>query len=226
MGINMEMDLNMTSAMAFAVLGIEATKDESQIRSAYRAALQSNNPEDNPSGFQSVRRAYEKALEYSRTYDDGDEQVKADMPDADTPIGAFMLKLDKTYKSISARINPEAWKELLRDEVFSGLEDYEAARRALFGYLAENYRVPREIYILLDQYFQIKENAQELKEWLPVAFVDFILSNINNAVSGYTCEWMGMLRGADDADYDAFLVYLQELERAYFNTKEQARAFG
>ena len=58
----MALDLN----MAFFVLGIEPTKDEGLIRSAYHAALPANNPEENPDGFKRLRGAYERAVDYSR----------------------------------------------------------------------------------------------------------------------------------------------------------------
>lgn len=212
----MEKDLN----MSFAILGIEITKDENLIRSAYRMALPANNPEDNPEGFKSLREAYENALTYSRMPDDGTEQIVAEMMNDDTPMGAFMRKLTGIYKSISARINPKSWEELLKDEVFDSLDDYEEAKWTLFGYLAENYRIPREIYILLNEHFHISENEQEFKEQLPVGFVDFMLSNITNTNGGYSCKWMSMLRGADEADYDAFLSYFYELEREISNPEK------
>lgn len=215
----MEMDLN----MSFAILGIEITKDENVIRSAYRMALPANNPEENPEGFKSLRGAYESALAYSRMPDDEPGQIVTGMVDADTPMGAFMMKLTKLYKSISARINPESWEALLKDEVFDSLDDYEEAKWRLFGYLAENYRLPREIYLLLDKRFHISESEQEFKEQLPVGFVDFMLSNITNTNGGYSYKWMSMLQGEDDADYDAFLSYFYELEGEISNP-DKARA--
>ncbi|MDE5748705.1 MAG: J domain-containing protein, partial [Acetatifactor sp.] len=46
----------------FAVLGIERTKDQEEIRGAYRRLLQQVNPEDDPEGFKRLREAYEAAL--------------------------------------------------------------------------------------------------------------------------------------------------------------------
>lgn len=203
----MEMDLN----MIFAILGIEITKDESLIRSAYRMALPANNPEENPEGFKSLREAYEKALEYSRTPDEDPEQITAEMIDISTPMGAFKARLADIYKSLSARINPASWEALLKDEVFEGLDSYDEAKWALFIYLAENYRITHETYVLLDEYFHIRENEQEFKEHLPVGFVDFMISNINNPNGGYSFDWMQMLKGADNADYDTFFNYIYEL---------------
>lgn len=203
----MEMDIN----MAFAVLGIGITKDENLIRSAYRMALPANNPEENPEGFKSLREAYENALAYSRTPDEEQGQITAEMIDTSTPMGAFRARLDDIYKSISARINPASWEELLKDEVFEGLDSFDEAKWALFIYLAENYRITHETYVMLDEYFHIRENEQEFKEHLPVGFVDFMISNISNPNGGYSYSWMRMLKGADDADYDTFFNYIYEL---------------
>lgn len=128
----MEMDINMTKIVtAFAILGIEATKDENLIRSAYRMALPANNPEENPEGFKSLRRAYENALAYSRTPDEDLQQVTAEMIDTSTPMGAFRAKLADIYKSISARISLSSWIALLKNEVFEGLDSFDEAKWAL-----------------------------------------------------------------------------------------------
>lgn len=201
------MDFN----MAFAVLNIEMTKDENLIRSAYRMALPANNPEENPEGFKSLREAYEKALAYSRI---PDSVRDTDMSDDNTPIGLLRKKIETIYHSISARIDNESWKELLRDNAFDDLDYYEDAKWVLFFYLANNYRIPNEVYRVLDERFDICENAQEFKEKLPVGFVDYMVSCINNGNGGYSHEWLAMLEGEDDADYDAFLNYVHELEGA------------
>lgn len=203
----MEMDFN----MAFAVLNVEMTKDENLIRSAYRMALPANNPEENPEGFKALREAYEKALTYSRIPDSVRE---TDTSDDNTPIGLLRKKIETIYHSISARTDSESWKELLRDDAFDDLDYYEDAKWALFIYLASNYRIPNEVYQVLDERFDICETVQEFKEKLPVGFVDYMVSCINNGNGGYSREWLVMLEGEDDADYDTFLNYVHELECA------------
>ena len=46
----------------FEILGIGETKEEREIKKAYREKLVTVNPEDNPEGFQRLREAYEEAL--------------------------------------------------------------------------------------------------------------------------------------------------------------------
>ena len=43
------------------ILGIEKTKDTSEITAAYRTRLRQVNPEDDPEGFMKLRQAYEEA---------------------------------------------------------------------------------------------------------------------------------------------------------------------
>ena len=45
----------------FGILGIEETRDEDEIRAAYRKLLLAANPEDDAEGFKRLRRAYEEA---------------------------------------------------------------------------------------------------------------------------------------------------------------------
>ena len=54
----------------FNTLGIEATKEEKEIKKAYRDKLHTVNPEDDPNGFKILREAYEEALKYARQKED------------------------------------------------------------------------------------------------------------------------------------------------------------
>jgi len=58
----------------FGILGIEGTRDEDEIRAAYRKLLLSANPEDDAEGFKRLRRAYEEAVGYART--PANEEIK------------------------------------------------------------------------------------------------------------------------------------------------------
>ena len=58
--------------MIWKILEIEKTKDEEEIRSAYRQKLRHVNPEDDEEGFKELRRAYEEALEYASEPEESD----------------------------------------------------------------------------------------------------------------------------------------------------------
>jgi curved DNA-binding protein CbpA len=50
----------------WAILGIAPTRDPALIRKAYAAQLKQSHPEENPSGFQRLRAAYETALRMAK----------------------------------------------------------------------------------------------------------------------------------------------------------------
>lgn len=59
----------MDEKQIWLVLGIEATKEEEEIKQAYRSRLVSTNPEEDPEGFKRLRKAYEMALELAAETD-------------------------------------------------------------------------------------------------------------------------------------------------------------
>jgi len=81
----------------FEVLGIGETKDEKEIKKAYRNKLLSVNPEDNPEGFKRLREAYESALAGCRR----EEETKEE----DTPVSLYLKEVEKIYSSLSRRLD-------------------------------------------------------------------------------------------------------------------------
>lgn len=51
---------------SWAILGIEATDNISIIKKAYAQELKKNHPEDNPTGFQNLKEAYDFAITYAK----------------------------------------------------------------------------------------------------------------------------------------------------------------
>lgn len=186
----------------FTVLEIPETRDEGEIRAAYRRLLTSVNPEDDPEGFKRLRRAYEEALEYIKT-GGGEEIRSADWMEERGPEGEFLKRLADIYESLPRRLDPEEWNSLLREPVLCSLDGGEAAKWGLFTYLAEYYRLPHTIWKLLGDAFSIEENEEEFKEHLPENFVDYILLKIRD--DGRKEFPLEKLSGPPRADYDQFL---------------------
>lgn len=201
----------MTIEQIFGVLKISVTKDIDIIKSAYRAELANNHPEDDPAGFKLLREAYEKALEYAETEDGASwEDYRG------TPIGDFVNGLQVIYSTLSKRLDVEGWREFLAQEIFDDLEEGERARKYLFTYLAENFRLTNAVYRLLDKRFGIEKNADEYKEYLPQAFVDYMIGCINDADDRNEFPYL-WLDGGEDADYDSFISDLSEAENQIYS---------
>lgn len=198
----------------FDILGIEETKDEAQIRVAYRDRLVTVNPEDNPEGFKRLREAYEEALAFAQRRE---EDVQEDA--GDDPVSLFLKKLEDVYSSLPRRLDAGEWEALAHEDVLDDLELGEDAKWRLFGYLAGHYRMPVKNWQILDAAFHIAENEQEFKEHLNKNFVDFMLWKISDGADSRDFPYE-KFSGADRADYDAFLDHYDAL--ANLTGKENA----
>ncbi|ANF97570.1 hypothetical protein [Paenibacillus bovis] len=56
-------------------LGIEKTNDIRAIKKAYASLLKQTHPEDDPEGYQQLREAYDKAVQWARTHQDSDSST-------------------------------------------------------------------------------------------------------------------------------------------------------
>nr|WP_294021554.1 tetratricopeptide repeat protein [uncultured Lachnoclostridium sp.] len=189
----------------FGILGIEGTRDEDEIRAAYRKLLLSANPEDDAEGFKRLRRAYEEAVEYART-PANEEIQRAEWMEESGPEGVFLRQLADIYTSLPRRLDPAEWDSLLREPVLGSVDSGETAKWAMFSYLSEHFRLPVKIWKILDRTFHIERNEQEFKEHLPEGFVDFMLERLETDESR---EFpMDKLQGDTEADYDRFISAL------------------
>lgn len=200
----------MTTEQIFGILKIGETKDESIIQSAYRMELANNHPEDNPEGFKLLREAYEAALEYARSTDETEEEDYGD-----TPFGYFVNELKTIYNTFSKRTDAKCWREFLSWDIFTDLEYAEQVKEYLFTYLMDNFRLTNDIYRLLNERYDIVENAGEYMEFLPQGFVNYMINCINdvNDENEFAYEWF---KGDDGADYDSFIRGLFELENQIY----------
>lgn len=194
----------MENLQAFSILGIDITKDERVIKSAYRMALTANNPEENPEGFKLLREAYEAALSYAATTDEDQYTIEDG-----TVMGLFKKALNELYMDFESRMTLSKWEELLNHEVFDDLEYSDEAKWVLFSYLSEYFRVKFEVYRLLDERFDVIENEKEFKERLPEGFVDYIIRCIKDTDDNdeFSYKW---IKGKKNADYDKYISELIE----------------
>ena len=189
----------MNRTEAFLVLGIEATKEEKAIKNAYREKLATTNPEDDPESFKRLRGAYEEACRYAREPEDVQEEAPRDT----TPSGLWVERAARIYADIYARQDVNLWKELVGDDVFLSLDEEENCRLKLLGFLMEHFRLPTEVWKLLDGKLSIVKGAKALREKFPAHFIYYIVGKCQR---GEDVEF-AQFKGAADADYDLFLQY-------------------
>lgn len=154
----------------WGILNINPTKNKDEIKKAYLNKLSVVHPEDDEEGFKLLRRSYEEALKEA----DKDEVIDED----NTPIGIWIKKVNEVYDKFSLRINEEAWKNLLNEDVCYGIDTKEDASEKLLEFLMDNFRFPQKIWILLNNYFEWTEQKEELYEKFPYEFIDYVDNRI------------------------------------------------
>lgn len=182
---------------AFIILGIAATKEEKALKAAYREKLVVTNPEDDPEGFKRLRSAYEEACRYAEET----EETKEEQPRDLTPSGLWVEKAAEIYGNIRTRRDTELWKELFREDVFLSLEEEENCRLKLVGFLMEHFRLPTQVWKLLDKNLSIVKDAKQLREKFPAHFVNYMTGKCQR---GEDVEF-DQFEGPEDGDYDLFL---------------------
>ena len=151
------------------VLGIEPTKDKILLKSAYRDKLAHTNPEDDPEGFMELRKAYEEAVRQSEVTE---ETVTSDL--SDTPI---LREIKELYFDYSRRINVEEWRKLLSREEFISLDTGENCLYELIRFLMSNFYLPKDVWQLIVENFDIVYRRKELAEKFPDEFLGYMINN-------------------------------------------------
>lgn len=183
----------------FQVLGIAETKDERAIKDAYRKKLTVTNPEDSPEEFKRLRAAYEEACRLAKQT----SEENAEQPKDDTPSGIWVEKAAAIYGNIRRRRDVGEWKRLFDEDCFLSLEEEENCRIKLLRFLMDHFRLPGEVWKLLDKKLSLTSDAAGLREKFPADFVRYVL---NKCERGEDVDF-DRFEGEDDAPYDLFFQY-------------------
>lgn len=202
----------MNRTESFQILGIEATKDERELKNAYRAKLAVTNPEDDPEGFKRLRSAYEEACRYAKEPEDAKPQEK---PRDTTPSGLWMERAVEIYQNIRSRQNVELWKALFDDDTFLSLEEEENCREKLLRFLTEHFKLPTDVWKLFDRKLSIVKDAKALREKFPANFMHFIIGRCER---GEDLDFT-QFQGPEDGEYDQFLEYYDRCWQALHEGK-------
>lgn len=162
----------MDSKNIWDVLGIKETKNEEEIRKAYRDKLVYVNPEDNPEGFMQLRKAYEAALRSVH-------EKPGKMPDVTkNDVDLWIDKVSDVYNSLESRRNADCWRKLFKDDICTGLDTNLEAREKLLRFLMDHYYLPHGIWKLIEKEFDIIADKEQLYEIFPRSFIDYVVSQI------------------------------------------------
>lgn len=194
---------------AFRILEMEQTKDEEIIAGAYRMLLPKYNPEDDAEGFKNLRMAFETAIDYARATDAEEETAS----EPKTAIDFWMKKVEALYQDILSRGDLEKWKQLLEDDVCVALDTSIEARDRLLVFLMDNVCLPHEVWKEIADTFQIIEDIDELEEYFPRDFLDYIKYHAENknSIPFDLFEYKGL--DGEDANPDAYIRELLSVKR-------------
>lgn len=191
----------------FQILEIEATKDERAIKNAYRNKLAVTNPEDDPEGFKRLRAAFEAACQYAKTSDE--EEAPQEERD-ETPSGLWVEKFARIYDNIKTRQDVTAWDELFKEDVFLSLEEEENCRLKLIKFLLNHFKLPTDVWNLLNEKLSLTKDMQQLKEYFPQDFLRYVVFKCDR---GEDLDFT-LFEGPEDGQYDQFIYYYEGCVRA------------
>lgn len=167
----------MQKELIFQILGISETRDEEEIRQAYRAILKNTNPEDDPEGFKRLRQAYEEALRLTSQPESEEEEDSGPKDEVDLWID----RVTELYQNLFLRHKAELWKELLEDPLCEGLDTSLEAREKMIAFLMDHVHLPHEVWKAIDDTFEITSDIESLKEKYPVNFLNYMKYYVENA---------------------------------------------
>ena len=197
----------------FNTLGIEATKEEKEIKKAYREKLHTVNPEDDPNGFKILREAYEEALKYARQKED-------EKGERLSPVEDFIFRCEQLYNDFYRRIDEQEWESLFSEDICISLESGEEVRQRFLVFLMEHFRLPSEVWKKIDRTFSITGNRKELLELFPEPYVDFLLQVVRyNGALNYE-----LFEGEVSQDIDDYIEHYHKL-RQYADLGMQKEAW-
>lgn len=161
----------MEKEIAFQILKVPETKDESAIQTAYRTQLRTTNPEDNPEGFKRLRQAYELALELARLPEPEPERERS-IPQTETDL--WFQCFDELYQDITARHRLDLWEQLLEDPICMALDTSMEVRDRLMPFLMTHLNLARPVWEKIDEIFEYTADEKLLREQSPEGFYHYL----------------------------------------------------
>ncbi len=196
--------------MIWKILGIEETKDEEQIKNAYRDKLRFVNPEDDQEGFMELRHAYEEAIAYANQVVFDNEEQEEVFQGKKNDVDLWIDRVDRIYEDVALRIDEEKWKVLLKDEVCDNLDTELEAGEKLLAYFMSHSNMPQHIWQLVDKRFGYLDSMNQLKEKFPENYLEYVKWQINKP--GFIDY--NLFDGVTNKDVDTYINKIYEAKAA------------
>ena len=188
----------------WSILGIKPSKDENEIKEAYRKELVKYNPEDDQAGFRRLREAYEEAIRYANEEEEEKEKDEIDL---------WIDKAIAIYKNVYDRIDEQKWKDLFKDEVCINLDTCDVAKEKFIVFLMDHYNFPQNVFQLFDEEFNIIGSREMLLEKFPQDFLNYIEYQINHAQFINYDFFEVLSLDESEADIDGFINFFYDMKR-------------
>ncbi|WP_196427062.1 tetratricopeptide repeat protein [Paenibacillus woosongensis] len=197
-----------------------------------------HHPEEDPEGYQFLREAYEwakkqvRVLQYEESYceyeesycdieesgwndtygtndTDGEAVVIQHTWESDYSAQMFFEQMEALYDDFSRRMNPEHWNALMTNDYMWNME-YQGERLCkLLKFLEDRRHLPRAVWEILNQSFQLLERKEYLFEIYDQDEIAFILRQIQGTKElGYACFEGRQL----DFDIEHYLTLRQDAQ--------------
>ncbi|WP_460325348.1 tetratricopeptide repeat protein [Paenibacillus sp. YSY-4.3] len=183
--------------------------------------MQVHHPEEDPEGYQRLREAYEWAKKRAKEWIEEEEEdyggIQTSWPSIHSeeiqserhPAGEFFEQLEELYDDFLRRIDPEQWELLMTNDYMWDMEYQGERLHRLLEFLEEHRHLPRAVWEVLNQSFQLLEQKEDLFELYDEDEIAFIIGQIQGTSElGYTCFEAKQL----DFDIEHYLTVRQDAQ--------------
>ncbi|MBK1811974.1 hypothetical protein JHL18_15235 [Clostridium sp. YIM B02505] len=211
----------------WSILDIDPTEDTSVIKKAYAKKLKIHHPEDDPTGYQKLREAYDTALKYAKRLIKKEESESfnirespisleenyspthlelinsqaSSVPSIEEQNAKFIEQIESLYNDFFSRINIDNWKNLLSNDIFWIIANKRTISRLTINFLSEHHHLPQDIWILLENNF----NWCSEKNTTYQPYHDDFISYIERQISSPNPLNYFFSEAFKDVDYEQFL---------------------